>query len=68
MQPSPPHYSVVAKPDTQTRFSWVSLQCDVTGTVDRVDRVTQFTELKVRARLWFLKVRPHLESVAELAA
>lgn len=34
-----------------SRFPWVSLQCDVTGTVDRVDRVTQFTALQVRARL-----------------
>ena len=32
-------------------FSWVSLECHVTGTVDRVDRVTQFTALEVRARL-----------------
>jgi hypothetical protein len=29
----------------------VSLECNVTGTVDRVDRVTQFTALQVRARL-----------------
>ena len=34
-----------------SRFSWVSLECNVTGTVDRVDRVTQFTALEVRARL-----------------
>jgi len=34
-----------------SRSSWLSLECNVTGTVDRVDRVTQFTELKVRARL-----------------
>ena len=34
-----------------SRFSWVSLECNVTGAVDRVDRVTQFTELEVRARL-----------------
>jgi organic hydroperoxide reductase OsmC/OhrA len=34
-----------------SRFSWVSLECTVTGTVDRVDRVTQFTALEVRARL-----------------
>ena len=34
-----------------SRFPWVSLECNVTGTVDRVDRVTQFTELRVRARL-----------------
>ena len=34
-----------------SRFAWVSLACDVTGTVDRVDRVTQFTEVEIRARL-----------------
>ena len=34
-----------------SRFSWVSLDCAVTGTVDRVDRVTQFTALQFRARL-----------------
>lgn len=34
-----------------SRFPWVSLECNVTGTVDRVDRVTQFTALDVRARL-----------------
>lgn len=34
-----------------SRFSWVSLECHVTGTVNRVDRVTQFTALAVSARL-----------------
>jgi peroxiredoxin-like protein len=34
-----------------SRFSWTSLQCDVVGTVDRIDRVTQFTQIDVRARL-----------------
>src|SRR3990167_3541582 len=34
-----------------SRFSWVSLECNVTGTVDRVERVTQFTAFEVRARL-----------------
>ena len=34
-----------------SRFPWVSLECNVTGTVDRVDRVTQFTALEVHARL-----------------
>jgi len=38
-----------------SRLPWVSLQCSVTGTVDRVDRVTQFTVLEVHARL---KVAP----------
>lgn len=34
-----------------SRFPWVSLECNVTGTVDRLERVTQFTALEVRARL-----------------
>jgi organic hydroperoxide reductase OsmC/OhrA len=34
-----------------SRFPWVALECSVTGTVDRVERVTQFTALEVRARL-----------------
>jgi hypothetical protein len=34
-----------------SRFPWISLACDVVGTVDRVDRVTQFTAIEVRARL-----------------
>jgi organic hydroperoxide reductase OsmC/OhrA len=34
-----------------SRLSWVSLECHVTGTVDRIDRVTQFTALAVSARL-----------------
>jgi organic hydroperoxide reductase OsmC/OhrA len=34
-----------------SRFSWSALECHVTGTVERVDRVTQYTELQVHARL-----------------
>jgi organic hydroperoxide reductase OsmC/OhrA len=34
-----------------SRFPWVALDCDVTGTVERVERVTQFTAIEVRARL-----------------
>jgi organic hydroperoxide reductase OsmC/OhrA len=34
-----------------SRFPWISLTCDVVGTVDRIDRVTQFTAFEVRARL-----------------
>ncbi len=34
-----------------SHLPWSSLTCEVTGTVDRVDRVTQFTHLEVRARL-----------------
>jgi len=34
-----------------SKVSWTSLDCDVTGTLDRVDRVTQFTGFDVTARL-----------------
>jgi len=34
-----------------SRLPWLSLTCEVAGTVDRVERVTQFTEFLVRARL-----------------
>jgi organic hydroperoxide reductase OsmC/OhrA len=34
-----------------SRLSWISLDCDVTGTLDRVDRVTQFTHFDMTARL-----------------
>jgi len=34
-----------------SRFAWISLACDVTGTVDRVDRVAQFTQIELRVRL-----------------
>ena len=34
-----------------SKLPWTSLTCDVTGTVDRIDRVTQFTGFIVRARL-----------------
>ena len=34
-----------------SRLSWISLDCDVTGTLDRVDRVTQFTRFDMRAHL-----------------
>jgi peroxiredoxin-like protein len=34
-----------------SKLSWTSLQCDATGTLDRVDRVTQFTHLHVHAHL-----------------
>jgi organic hydroperoxide reductase OsmC/OhrA len=33
------------------KLSWHSLQCDVEGTVNRVDRVTRFTQFRLRARL-----------------
>jgi organic hydroperoxide reductase OsmC/OhrA len=34
-----------------SKLPWTSLACDVAGTVDRVDRVTQFTRFDMRARL-----------------
>ena len=33
------------------KLSWLSLRCDVEGTVNRVDRVTQFTQFHLHARL-----------------
>ena len=36
---------------TASRFSWTALQCDVTGTLDKVDRGMQFTEMKILANL-----------------
>jgi peroxiredoxin-like protein len=34
-----------------SRFEWESLGCEVEGTLDRVDRVTQFTDFDVAATL-----------------
>ena len=34
-----------------SRLSWISLGCEVTGTLDRVDGVTQFTQFHLTARL-----------------
>jgi organic hydroperoxide reductase OsmC/OhrA len=34
-----------------SRFDWESLGCEVEGTLDRVDRVTQFTDFDVAATL-----------------
>jgi organic hydroperoxide reductase OsmC/OhrA len=34
-----------------SRFEWNALDCQVEGTLDRIDRATQFTELKVIAVL-----------------
>jgi peroxiredoxin-like protein len=34
-----------------SKLSWTSLRCEVEGTLDRVERVTQFTEFVVRASL-----------------
>jgi organic hydroperoxide reductase OsmC/OhrA len=33
------------------KLPWITLACDVEGTLDRVERVTQFTGFRVRARL-----------------
>jgi len=34
-----------------SKLSWSSLRCEVEGTLDRVEHVTQFTEFKVSASL-----------------
>lgn len=34
-----------------SKLSWLTLDCDVTGTLDRVDRVTQFTRFDMTAHL-----------------
>jgi organic hydroperoxide reductase OsmC/OhrA len=34
-----------------SKLSWTSLDCDVTGTLDRANGATQFTHFDVRARL-----------------
>lgn len=34
-----------------SKFDWVRIACDVTGTLDRVERVTRFTAFTVRANL-----------------
>jgi uncharacterized OsmC-like protein len=34
-----------------SRFEWESLACEVDGTLDRIDRITQFTQFDVAAKL-----------------
>jgi peroxiredoxin-like protein len=34
-----------------SKFDWLSLRCNVDGTLDRVDKVTQFTSFLVRASI-----------------
>jgi organic hydroperoxide reductase OsmC/OhrA len=34
-----------------SKLPWISVSCDVTGTLDRVERITQFTGFLVRVRL-----------------
>ena len=36
---------------SMSKLPWTSLTCEATGTVDRVERVTQFTAFEIRARL-----------------
>ena len=36
---------------TASRLSWISLDCNVIGTLDRVDRVTQVTNFEMTAHL-----------------
>jgi len=34
-----------------SRFEWLSLRCEVEGVLDRVDRVTSFTDFNIRVTL-----------------
>lgn len=34
-----------------SKLAWTSLQCQATGTLDRIDRVTQFTEFDLRVQI-----------------
>jgi len=34
-----------------SRLAWSDLDCEVAGTLDKIDHVTRFTEFEVRARL-----------------
>jgi organic hydroperoxide reductase OsmC/OhrA len=34
-----------------SKLSWAALRCEVSGTLDRVDRVTQFTHFDIRAHI-----------------
>lgn len=36
---------------TASRFAWIALDCEAEGTLDRIERVTQFTGFRLRARL-----------------
>jgi peroxiredoxin-like protein len=36
---------------SMSQLSWMSLRCEAVGTVERIDRVTRFTEVTVHARL-----------------
>jgi peroxiredoxin-like protein len=41
-------FRAVARAST---LPWIALECDGTGTVERIDRVTQFTQFDLRVRL-----------------
>ena len=43
-----------------TKLPWDQLECAVSGTLDRVEKVTQFTEFHVRATL---RVRPGSDQI-----
>jgi peroxiredoxin-like protein len=34
-----------------SKYTWTDLQCEVTGTLDKVERAMQFTELSIKATL-----------------
>jgi organic hydroperoxide reductase OsmC/OhrA len=34
-----------------SRLPWIALECDATGTLERIERVTQFTGFELQARL-----------------
>lgn len=34
-----------------SKYAWTDLQCDVTGTLDKVERSTQFTAFQIKATL-----------------
>lgn len=36
---------------TASRFDWTDLNCGVTGTLDKVERAMQFTEINIKATL-----------------
>jgi organic hydroperoxide reductase OsmC/OhrA len=47
--------------------SWRALRCEVTGTLDRIDRVTQFTGFTVRARLTVAEGTDEIQAARLLA-
>ena len=36
---------------TASKFDWTALQCDVTGTLDKIERATQFTAFQIMVTL-----------------